>query len=102
MIGHYLRGLEGDYHAYFLGAPRLYWKFGSMTFLAPDVTGEDIVDPLDAPPASVKVGGNVVFLVLPERATELRWVEQVFPEGDLEEFRDVAGNLRFSAYEVRR
>ena len=101
MIGHYLRGMEGDYHAYFLGAPLLYWRFGSTNFLAPDVTGEDIVEPLDAPPYDVETARTAVWIFLPERTGELSWVQQAFPNGHLEEFRDARGELRFVAYTVQ-
>ncbi len=101
MIGHYLQSKGGNYHAYFVGAPLLYWRFGSTNFLAPDVTGEDIVDPLDAPPYEVETDRTAVWIFLPERTTELSWVEQAFPGGHIEEFRDVGGNLRFVTYTVQ-
>jgi hypothetical protein len=101
MIGHYLQGMEGDYHAYFLGAPLLYWRFGSTNFLAPDVTGEDILEPLDAPPYDVETAGTPVWIFLPERTGELSWVQQAFPNGHMEEFRDARGELRFVTYTVQ-
>jgi hypothetical protein len=103
MMGYYLRSLEGDYVAFFLGAPRIYWSFGTMSFLAPDIAGQDVLEPLTEPP-DLRAGDNaeqgVVFLILPERAKELFWVEQAFPEGELDQFYDPAGTLRFIAYAV--
>jgi 4-amino-4-deoxy-L-arabinose transferase-like glycosyltransferase len=100
MIGAYLQGLDGGTHAYFFGAPRIYWSFGTMTFLAPAVVGQDVVEPLSAPPDFVDEGQPAVFVFLPERAAELAWVQQAFPDGRLQEFRDSAGELRFIAYEA--
>ena len=105
MMGHYLRDLEGDYQAYLLGAPRLYWKFGTMPFMAPRVQGADVVEPLDGPPdfadeAAGAEGRETVFLFLPERSGELAWVQQAFPDGRLREFYDRRGELRFIAYEA--
>jgi hypothetical protein len=100
MIGHYLRELDGDYQAYFFGAPRIYWSFGTMSFLAPNVPGQDVEEPLTAPPTFVDTSRNAVFIFLPERAGELAWVQQAFPEGRLREFDDAGGRLRFVAYEV--
>jgi 4-amino-4-deoxy-L-arabinose transferase-like glycosyltransferase len=100
MIGAYLQGLNGGTHAYFFGAPRIYWSFGTMTFLAPDVVGQDVVEPLSAPPDFVEEGQPAVFVFLPERAAELAWVQQAFPDGRLREFRDSGGQLRFIAYEA--
>jgi 4-amino-4-deoxy-L-arabinose transferase-like glycosyltransferase len=100
MMGQYLGGLEGDYHAYFFGAPRIYWGFGTMAFLAPDVPGEDVVEPLGGPPNIASESERAVFLFLPERAVELDWVRQAFPGGTARDFYDPAGQLRFIAYEV--
>jgi 4-amino-4-deoxy-L-arabinose transferase-like glycosyltransferase len=100
MMGRYLGDLEGDYTAYLLGAPRLYWSFGTMTFLAPDVPGRDVIEPLTAPPDFVDPSRGAVFLLLPERASELAWIEQAYPAGKASEFHDSGGALRFVAYEV--
>jgi 4-amino-4-deoxy-L-arabinose transferase-like glycosyltransferase len=99
MIGHYLHDLAGSQQAYFFGAPRIYWSFGTMSFLAPSVAGQDVVEPLTAPPDFVAAGRSSVFLFLPERMEELGWVQQAFPDGHLREFRDAGGSLRFVAYE---
>ena len=101
MIGHHLRELEGDYQVYFFGAPRIYWNFGTMTFLAPNGSGEDVTEPLTAPPTFVDTSRNAVFIFLPERAGELAWVQQAFPGGRLRQFRDAGGKLRFVAYEAQ-
>jgi 4-amino-4-deoxy-L-arabinose transferase-like glycosyltransferase len=101
MIGHYLRDLDGSYRAYFFGAPRIYWSFGTMSFLAPDVPGQDVVEPLTAPPDFAHEADEehgVVCIFLPERAGELAWVQQAFPDGRLREFYDASDRLRFVAY----
>jgi 4-amino-4-deoxy-L-arabinose transferase-like glycosyltransferase len=101
MIGHYLHDLDDDYRAYFFGAPRIYWNFGTMPFLAPDVPGEDVSEPLSAPPDFVDADHAAVFVFLPDRAGELAWVQQAFPDGCQREFYDGTGQLRFIAYEVQ-
>jgi hypothetical protein len=105
MMGHYLRELDGEHQAYLFGAPRLYWKFGTMPFMAPRVQGIDVVEPLDGLPdvadgIAGTAGRGAVFLFLPERSGELIWVQQAFPGGNLLEFNDRAGRLRFVAYEA--
>ncbi len=104
MIGHYLRDLEGPNQAYFFGAPRIYWGFGTMPFLAPQVPGTDIIEPLDAPPAFADevrfADRSAVFLFLPERVGELTWVREALPNGRVREVADAAGSIRFVAYEV--
>jgi 4-amino-4-deoxy-L-arabinose transferase-like glycosyltransferase len=100
MIGHYLRGLDSGYQAYFFGAPRIYWSFGTMAFLAPAVNGDDVIDPLTAPLDPELQSSPAVFVFLPERAGELVWVEDTYPQGNLAEFRDAKGQVRFLAYAV--
>lgn len=100
MMGYYLDELGGNYEVYLFGAPRIYWSFGTMAFLAPGVSGQDVVEPLRAPPDFVDEGRDAVFLFLPERSGELIWVQQAYPAGQVREFRDAADELRFIAYEV--
>jgi 4-amino-4-deoxy-L-arabinose transferase-like glycosyltransferase len=99
MMGSYLRRLEPGSTAYLFGAPRLYWSFGTMLFLAPAIAGRDVVEPLTAPPA-MESEQTAVFLFLPERAGELEFVQQALPGGRVLEFHDPAGRLRFVVYEV--
>jgi 4-amino-4-deoxy-L-arabinose transferase-like glycosyltransferase len=105
MMGHYLQELEGDYQAYLFGAPSLYWKFGTMPFMAPHVQGTDVIEPLDGPPDFLDTYAGtadegMVFLFLPARSGELAWVQQALPDGEVREFYDSAGRLRFIAYET--
>jgi 4-amino-4-deoxy-L-arabinose transferase-like glycosyltransferase len=104
MMGHYLRDLGDDWHAYIFGAPRLYWNFGTMPFMAPRVQGTDVVEPLEGPPdfldqADDPVYSGTVFLFLPERSEELNWVQQALPGGQIREFYDASGVLEFIAYQ---
>ena len=106
MMGHYLHELEDGTQAYLFGAPSIYWKFGTMPFMAPQVQGMDVVEPLDGPSdfpgdTASAAGQETVFLFLPQRSGELVWVQQAFPDGQLREFSDSQGRLRFIAYEVR-
>jgi hypothetical protein len=77
-----------------------YWGFGSQKFLAPQIEGQDVVEPLDTPPGFVDTGRSAVFVFLPERIGELTWVRGAFPAGRVREFYDTEGRLRFTAYEV--
>ncbi len=100
MIGHYLRDQAPGTQVYFLGAPRIYWGFGTMEFLAPQVEGHDIEQPLTGPPDLPDVGQGELFVFLPDRAGELQWVQAAFPGGRVREFHDDQERLRFIAYEV--
>jgi hypothetical protein len=101
MMGYYLRELNEGTRAYLFGPPHIYYRFGTMPFLAPHVEGHDIVEPLSGPPDDdLAAGAGTVFLFLPERLGELSWVQQAFPEGVVREFYDAWGRLRFSAYQL--
>lgn len=106
MMARYLRDEDGGYQVYLFGAPRIYWNFGTMPFLAPDVPGHDVIDPLTGPPdfvAEATVGAvepRLLFIFLPERLGELAWVQQAFPDGQVQEFYDAWGRLRFTVYKV--
>ncbi|MCL7453436.1 MAG: hypothetical protein M8467_10365, partial [Anaerolineae bacterium] len=100
MIGHYLQGLDRGTQVYLFGAPRIYWSFGTMSFLAPGVRGQDVTEPLDGPPGPIDADRSVAFVFLPERAGELAAIEQAFPQGRLVELADEAGRPRFLVYEV--
>jgi hypothetical protein len=100
MVGNYLRELEPGTAAYFFGAPRIYWSFGTMSFLAPQVDGQDVVEPLDALPDFADTSRSTVFLFLPERVQELSWIKKALPQGDVRNYYDAEGRLRFTIYEV--
>ena len=87
-LAEYMRDKLGpDWRVYFIGPPRLFIGFGSILFLAPDVEGVDIIEPLTAPldPTWIMPGKNAAFVFLPERINELDWVRATFPDGELDD-----------------
>lgn len=72
-----------------------------MTFLAPGIPGQDVVEPLDAAPSFVDETCPAVFVFLAERTSELGLVQEAFPGGHLLNFYDASDRLRFTAYEVQ-
>lgn len=109
LIGRYLRTQDEDVYVYLFGAPRIYWNFGTMEFLAPSVEGQDVIEPLQGPPdivdgeAAAAPGAtsrSVMFVFLPERIGELELVRQALPGGRLQEVHDAWGSLRFTVYKV--
>ncbi|HSJ55734.1 MAG TPA: hypothetical protein VLC95_01040, partial [Anaerolineae bacterium] len=100
MIGHYLRQVDGDYQVYLLGAPDIYWSFGTMTFLAPRFSCRDIVEPLAGPPVEVDESRNALFILLPQRAGELAYLQAAYPSGTVEEYYDQSKRTRFVVYSV--
>lgn len=79
--------LGPDWQIFFFGPPRMYIGFGSIPYLAPDVPGQDIHEPITEPPDwdLAELDKHVLFIFLPERLDELELVKQAFPGGELRE-----------------
>ena len=78
-----LNDLDQTHDAYFVGAPWMYWGFATIPYLSPAMNGQDLEDPLTAPPSPriLRPGRGGVFIVRPERADELPLIQQTFPRG---------------------
>ncbi len=98
-MGLYLQDMGPDVRLYFFGAPRMFADFPNTRYLAPDVPGEDIIEPLSGPLPFVETDRRPVFILLPERIDELEWVRALYPMGHLREFPRHSGGLLFIAYE---
>lgn len=99
-----LNELDDTHKTYFLGAPWMYWGFGTIPYLAPDMEGEDIQEPLEMPPppSLLPPGRGAVFVFLPQRAGELALVRRAFPGGRLHELHagTIEGELLATLYLV--
>jgi len=98
-MGLYLQELGPGHYCYFLGAPRMYLGFATISYLARDLQGSDVLEPLADPADLAPAQGEPVFILLPERGGELEAVLRRYPSGELREFRDARGNLLFMVYE---
>ncbi len=84
---HLLNDLGPQPQLFFFGAPRMFAAIGTMRYLTPDIPRIDVFEPLTAPfnPGPLPGGSTLLFVFLPERASELQWVQQTFPIGQLQE-----------------
>ncbi len=99
-MAYYLDDLEPPPAVYFFGMPRMgYESLATIPYLAPQVTAEDIAQPLQAAP-DWSLAGPTVFLFLPERQEELAFVQASYPSGLTRQLKDDKGELLFLAYEV--
>jgi len=89
-----LRDLAPNHHFYFVGAPYMYWGFATLPFLVPDADVTDLADPITSPTSLklVSVDQGMVFIFVPERAPELRFVQQAFPQGRLGEIHSAVND----------
>ncbi|MEZ4517161.1 MAG: hypothetical protein R3C44_10095 [Chloroflexota bacterium] len=76
-----------------------YFSLSTIPFLAPEMRGQDVVDPLTMPP-DWGLAGPTLFVFLPERLGELPLVEDAFPNGYYEEYFSPEGEMLFAVYAV--
>ena len=84
-IAIYLQSLEEPHTAYLYGPPAVYIDFPTIPFLAerfePNINLFNVLEP-DAPLEETRFpDSNLVFLFLPERASELEEVRAQYPDG---------------------
>ncbi len=87
-IGRYLAQKPDDIYVYFFGPPRMFFGFGAVRFLAPEIEGADVHQPITSPNQlpPLPPGKKPIFIALPERRDQLDIIRQRYPEGDLYEF----------------
>lgn len=81
----------------------MYWTFATIPYLLPEAEGADINNPIAAATLTEMVGtdNGAVFVILPERQSELSILQSVYPTGELETFNSpVADRLMVSLYIV--
>jgi predicted DNA-binding antitoxin AbrB/MazE fold protein len=104
-LAHYAREhVDVDDAIYFFGAPRMYYDFGTVPYLAPEARGYDIYEPLQIPfdRQQAQASDEVIFVFLPERLAELSFVQATFPDGNYREIMLPTGNeILFAIYRVR-
>lgn len=99
-VAEYLAEQEGTPAVYFFGFPRMgYFSLSTIPYLQPDIQAQDVLDPLVSEPGWV-LTGPTRFIFLPERLSELQFVQLAFPVGRYQEFFDEAGTPLFMVYEV--
>lgn len=99
-IARYLDDRQPPPTVYFFGLPRMgYRSLSTIPYLVPQVTGQDVADPLQVEP-EWRLSTPTVFLFLPEREKELDFVRARYPDGTLHWLRDADGLPLFLTYEV--
>jgi SAM-dependent methyltransferase/4-amino-4-deoxy-L-arabinose transferase-like glycosyltransferase len=106
-MAQYLDQLDGDWTAYFHGAPSMYVTFPTIPYLAGDQfrTNEnlfDVEDPSAPLPGDPDADDNLVFIYVPERSGEINRTAEQYPEGTFQTFSGSFADPLFYAYEVRR
>jgi len=98
-VAFYVNSQGPGQQVYFFGGRMGYFTHDTIRFLAPEATGQDVYDPLAAPP-DWQLVGPTIFIFLPERQQELQFVEQSYPGGSVTVVDARDGNPLFIAYKV--
>jgi len=84
---------------YLHGAPAVYWDFGTLQFMVPEVAGVDV--PPNGEGWEPDVTGGTRFIFHPTRLGELEVIRGRFPEGSERYVRSTAdGELLYAEYTV--
>jgi hypothetical protein len=102
-IGAYMQD-RPDAYVYFFGAPRMFIGNGTIRFMALDVPGVDVNEPIDSldalPP--LPPGRRPIFIFLPERSIEMKIVQIRYPDGiGHQEISHVSAEPLFVSYEPK-
>jgi 4-amino-4-deoxy-L-arabinose transferase-like glycosyltransferase len=99
-VARYATTLQADQTLYVLGAPELFVWHGTIKFLAPNLRGDDILNPDSDLPIRDPLTRRASFVVAPSYLLWLEKLQQVYPNGQIKEFRRPWGELWFIIYEV--
>jgi hypothetical protein len=94
-IGYELATYPVDTTLIMLTAPRIWSNISPLLFLTPKHARQDIVEPLTALPAlttTLPPNGDLMIVVLPERAGEMGVIQQTFPNAKMREVYDQKKN----------
>ncbi len=87
-LGKFLQTQPQDTQVVFFGEPRMgYYSIPSTQFLAPKITGVDMLAPWGSPTNPQPDSDHLVFVFLPENGDEIARVQADFPGGELLEER---------------
>lgn len=89
---------EPNTYVYFLGGRMGFRSHSNILYLAPQIQGQDLPEPLHAP-LHLVVHPHTLFVLLPERRAELDLIQQAYPGGTAFE-RQGRHELLFVAYEL--
>ncbi|MHB9031586.1 MAG: glycosyltransferase family 39 protein [Anaerolineae bacterium] len=99
-VGYYLQALGPSYRCYFFGAPRMFYNFGTIRYLAQGVVGLDAPADPAAPLDWINAQGHSVFVFVPERFAEIETMMRLYPGGTVRQKLSVRADPLFYSYEV--
>ncbi len=99
-IARYLDNAGPEQYTFFFGPPAVYFKYGTLRFIAQDAKGEDILKPDDFIKNRVIRRGPVCFLLVRNHRTYIHKLRELYPGGREENHFNSEGAAPFTTYEV--
>jgi hypothetical protein len=99
-IAHYLKDAGPTSYTYFFGPPYIYFKYGTIRFLAPVAKGEDVLKPEEFLRQKISRRGPVSFLLVHSHRRYIEDLRRLYPGGKEEIHTNCLGQEPFITYEV--
>jgi len=99
-IAHYLKDAGPTSYTYFFGPPYVYFKYGTIRFLAPVAKGEDVLKPEEFLRQKISRRGPVSFLLVHSHRRYIEDLRRLYPGGKEEIHTNCLGQEPFITYEV--
>ena len=99
-IAHYLKDNSPGPYIYFLGPPDLYLNYGTLRFIAPNVYGENVLDPQLFLKKKVTRREAVTFVLVRSNRKYINQLRHLYPGGKLIHHKNKNGKNPFLTYEV--
>jgi len=80
-LARYLERQEDGLIVYFYAPPRMYWDFGTLSFMARNVEGVNVPPPEEGDPPDPDLARGARFVFLPQRLDELEAIRAQYPGG---------------------
>ena len=104
LLAKYIQARRAEQYIYFLGKPYVSYRHGTIRFMAPGVSGEDVGEPITslAQVPTPSEGLHAVYIALPARLAELYIIQECYPGGLLSTVPDLRDptQLAFAVYEA--
>ncbi len=95
-LANYLQDQPAGMQVAFWGQPRMgYLSISSIPYLAPQVIGMDMLQPLGSPENPQLVPGRVVFVFLPEHQSDVEALLSSYPQVEVKKQFDMNGELLY-------
>jgi len=99
-VAHYLNDSGPTQYTYLFGPPHLYFKYGTIQFLAPGAKGENVEKRDEFLKNKVRRRGPVSFVLVRSHRKYIHKLRQLYPGGREEFHYNIEGGDPFTTYEV--